>query len=72
MELTNGKFSSLYLVEQINVFREKEGDKNPLLHKDLIKKIEKEFEEEIGERKFSPTSYKDKSNRESKRRKSTF
>jgi len=60
MELTNGKFSSLYLVEQINVFREAEGNRKALLHKSLIAKIEKEFEEEINERKFLPVEYKDK------------
>ena len=57
MELTNGKFSSLYLVEQINVFREIEGNRKVLLHKSLITKIEKEFEEEIAEQKFLPSSY---------------
>jgi len=57
MELSNGKFSSVYLTEQINIFREIEGNKNPLLHKSLIAKIEKEFEEEIREQKFLPSSY---------------
>lgn len=66
MKLTNGKFSSIYLVEQINLFRVEEGNTTILLHKDLIRKIEKEFEEEIAERNISPTSYKDKSNRDSK------
>ena len=60
MELTNGKFSSLYLTQQINVFRKLEKDKSELRHSDLLKKIEKEFEEEINERKISLVNYKDK------------
>jgi hypothetical protein len=59
------KFTSVYLVEQINIFRKEEG-KSALLHKNLLAKIEDEFEEEIGQLKIQPTSYLDKSNRESK------
>ena len=53
---TEKKFSSVYLTEQINIFRKQEG-RSPLRHSDLLKKIEKEFEEEIGERKISLSSY---------------
>jgi hypothetical protein len=59
------KNSSVYLVEQINLFRKEEG-KSDLRHSDFITKIELEFEEEIGERNISLTSYLDKSNRQSK------
>lgn len=61
MELTNfnseQKFSSLFLVEQINLFRKEENIETELRHSDFLRKIEKEFEEEIEERKISPSSY---------------
>lgn len=66
MELSNGKYSSLYLTEQINVFREIEGNRKTLLHKSLITKIEKEFEVEITEQKILPSYYKDASGKQSK------
>ena len=47
------KFTSLYLVEQINLFREQEKNKSKLRHSDFLRKIEAEFEEEIAERKIS-------------------
>ncbi len=65
------KFTSLYLVEQINIYRKEEGS-NDLFHSDFLKKIEREFNEEIGEGKISPTSYTDKSNRQSKCYELTF
>ncbi len=55
---------SLELLEQINLFRNQEGNRTELQHKDLLKVIRDEFEEEIGEGKISPTSYKDQWNRE--------
>ncbi|WP_156298974.1 phage antirepressor KilAC domain-containing protein [Streptobacillus canis] len=68
MELTlNEKrenITSLELLEKINQFREEVEGKNELQHKDLLKVIRDEFEEEIGEGKFSPTYYKDSWNRE--------
>lgn len=51
------KFSSLYLVEQINIFREQEGNSVMLVHSDFLKKIRVEFEEEIGMGKISDTPY---------------
>lgn len=67
MELTlNGKrenITSLELLEKINQFREEVEGKNELQHKDLLKVIRDEFEEEIGGGKFSPTYYKDSWNR---------
>jgi len=61
MELTNfnsqQKFSSLFLVEQINIFRKEESNQSELLHKNLLVKIEKEFDEEIGQLKIQPSSY---------------
>ena len=55
------KFSSLYLVEQINLFRKEEGGRVNLRHSDFLSKIENEFSEEITERKISPSDYKDNS-----------
>ncbi len=70
------KFTSLYLVELINIYREEEsktgGIYKELLHKNLLVKIESEFEEEISELKIQPTSYIDKSNRQSKCYELTF
>lgn len=53
------KFSSLFLVEQINIFR-KEDNKSELAHFTLLAKIENEFEEEINDKKFLVVEYKDK------------
>lgn len=50
-------FSSLYLVEQINIFRSEENNKAILLHKSLLTKIEVEFKEEIEEQNILPSSY---------------
>lgn len=64
-ELMNKEtITSLELVDQINIFRKQEGKKTELQHKDLLKVIRDEFEEEIGEGKISPTYYKDQWNRE--------
>lgn len=52
--------TSLELVEQINIFREKEGKENVLLHKNLMAIIRDEFKEEINELKIQPVEYKDK------------
>lgn len=52
--------TSLELVKQINIFREQEGNRKELQHKDLLKVIRDEFEEEINEGKISPVRYKDK------------
>lgn len=46
------KFTSLYLVEQINFFRQQEGNRAVLSHPNFLKKIEKEFKEEIEEEKI--------------------
>lgn len=43
---------------------ERKGIFNELLHKDLLRVIRDEFEEEIGQGKISPTYYKDSWNRE--------
>ena len=64
MELSNfnseKKFSSLYLVEQINIFRKQEEGRAILRHSDFLAKIENEFSDEITERKISPVDYLDK------------
>jgi hypothetical protein len=66
MELTKFdsevKYSSRFLVEQINVFRKEEGNQSEARHSDFLIKIEKEFEEEIAERKISLGSYLDLNN----------
>jgi len=59
-------FTSLFLVEQINEFRNLEGNRSMLLHKSLLTKIESEFAEEITEQKILPSKYKDKSGKENK------
>lgn len=60
-ELTNSEkgktFSSLYLVEQINIYRKEEGGRADLLHKSLLSNIEKEFDEEITGQNILPSSY---------------
>lgn len=64
-ELKNkDEFTSLELVEQINTFREQEGNRAKLQHKDFLKIIRDEFEEEIGQGKISPSSYKNSQNKE--------
>lgn len=52
------KYSSVFLTEQINIFRLQEGGKE-LAHSDLLKKIRNEFEQELNEGKISPVEYKD-------------
>ncbi|WP_064610343.1 phage antirepressor KilAC domain-containing protein [Streptobacillus moniliformis] len=56
--------TSLELLEKINQFREQVEGKAELLHKDLLKIVRDEFEEEINERKISPVKYKDKKGEE--------
>lgn len=53
-------FTSLELVTLINRFRKEEGGRKELLHKDFMKVIRDEFEEEINEGKISPVEYQDK------------
>jgi hypothetical protein len=52
--------SSLELVKQINLFREQEGNRTELEHKNLLAIIRDEFEDEINELKIQPVTYKDK------------
>jgi hypothetical protein len=71
-------FSSLYLVEQINLFREQEQNRSELRHSHFLTKVEKEFEKEIDERNISSvdgivaqpkirfSSYRDLSGKQSK------
>lgn len=61
---TKDNMTSLEVLEQINLFRNKE-DKNELAHSDLLKIIRMEFEEEIREGIISYTStYKDSQGKE--------
>lgn len=57
-------FTSLELVEQINFFRQKEGNKTELKHNDFLKVIREEFSEEIGMGKISQTHYKHPQNKQ--------
>lgn len=61
---TKKTITSLELVEQINLFRKEEGKNVELQHKTMLAIIRDEFEEEIGQQKILPTSYKDQWNRE--------
>jgi hypothetical protein len=47
------KFTSLYLVEQINLFRDLEGNRAVLPHSDFLKKLRVEFEDEIADGNIS-------------------
>lgn len=49
--------TSLELVNEINLFRNEEGNRSELKHYDLLKIIRDEFEEEIGVGKISATPY---------------
>nr|DAV07605.1 MAG TPA: KilAC domain protein [Caudoviricetes sp.] len=64
MGLNKDRITSLELLDQINIFRKQEGNRAVLQHKDLLKIIRDEFEEEIDWRKISPMSYKDSYDRE--------
>jgi hypothetical protein len=59
-------FSSLYLVEQINLFRDQEENRAKLKHYSLMEKIEREFDDEIAAQNILVSSYKDQSGKESK------
>ena len=61
---TKKTITSLELVEQINLFRKEEGKDVELQHKTMLAIIRDEFEEEIGQQKILPTSYKEQWNRE--------
>ena len=63
--------TSLELLEQINMFREQEK-KSKMRHFDLLKIIEKEFREEINERKISFIEYTDSRQRKQKAYNLTF
>ena len=58
--LNKDRITSLELLDQINIFRKQEGNRAELQHKDLLKIIRNEFEEEINEGKISLVEYKDK------------
>lgn len=51
--------TSLALVEQINIFRNEEGNRAVLLHKSLLETIRDEFSDEINEQNLLPVKYKD-------------
>lgn len=62
--MNKNTITSLELLEQINLFRKEEGNRAELQHRDLLKIIRDEFEEEINEGKISPVTYKDKKGEE--------
>jgi phage antirepressor YoqD-like protein len=55
--IKNGVITSLELVDQINIFRREDGNKNDLAHSDLLKIIRHEFRVRIGQGKISETQY---------------
>lgn len=61
--ITKDSMTSLELVEQINLFRKKEGKLKELEHKNLLAIIRDEFEQEINQLKIQPITYKDNRNR---------
>jgi hypothetical protein len=50
-------YSSIFLVEQINLFRKSEGNTKELLHFTLLAKIEKRFNSKIEDKKILVSSY---------------
>lgn len=64
MVQNKNQITSLELLEQINFFRNQEGNRAELQHYDLLKIIRDEFEEEINEGKISAVTYKDKKGEE--------
>ena len=60
------EYTSLYLVEQINLFRKQENNRAILAHFSFLNKIEKEFEEEIADKNIFVSSYKDSSGKSCK------
>ena len=53
-------FTSLELVDLINLFRKQDGNKKELLHKSFLNLIRDEIEQEVNEQKILPVEYKDK------------
>ena len=45
MLMNKDTFTSLELVDLINQYRQQEGDRSELLHKDFLKVVRDEFEE---------------------------
>ena len=56
----DGTITSKDLCRTINMYREQIEGKSDLMHKDLLKKIRDEFDEEINEGNIFPVVYKDK------------
>ena len=59
---TKDTITSLELVEQINMFREQEGNGTKLKHYTLLEIIRDEFLEEINDQKILGVTYKDRKN----------
>jgi hypothetical protein len=55
--IKSGIVTSLELVEQINTFREQDGNKTLIGHNDLLKVIRDEFDEEISLGEISQSNY---------------
>ena len=64
MLMNKDHFTSLELVDLINQYRQQEGNRGELLHKDFLKVVRDEFEEEIGQGNISPSSYLNSQNKE--------
>lgn len=54
---TQGKISSLELVDQVNLFREQEGNRAKLQHKTMLEIIRDEFSDEISQQTLLPSNY---------------
>ena len=58
MQLTKKEsMTSLELLKEINIFREKEGKETEMQHKTLLGIIRDEFEEEISQQELLPSNY---------------
>ena len=58
METTKNQITSLELVKEINIFREKDGNKSELRHDTLLNIIRDEFDEEISLQNILESKYK--------------
>ena len=61
--MNKDSFTSLELVEVINQYRNKEGNRKELQHYDFLKIVRDEFEEEIGVGNISESSYLNSQNK---------
>jgi anti-repressor protein len=58
------KYSSVYLTEQVNIFRKAEGYVTMQQHRSMLAKIDTEFADEISQQNILPSSYLAKNGRQ--------